>query len=580
MIRKIFLFWLLVLGVLPLSVAAQEEVDTVYIPIGGSYTDTFEGFLEPIIAYAGTLETDRVYILVLPMTFTYDPFVLTTTDLIDNTQASERRRRQLEDQCSEMTDLYCEVVVPPIYTREAAEDELTLDYFAEDLAGVYFLGGDQVFAMQITANTPLEEALADAFARGVPMGGNSAGLAIGSRIMIAGYDGDEYGPENGFNEGAVLIWNDNVERGLSFGATQVVLEQHFWERARFARFLNALARVDLPPVGIGVDTYTGGYLVNGTEFGGVFGLYGAVVLDVESLAARESVKPMPVGDDNNVLSIRNVLMHTLAPGDFAYDVTTRTPSWAPVLTSADRETGTLALPEGAGTLSLIGGNSYVTLLMPSDAPNTIFLAGYADAAAAAEATGYIDGEGAIFLDADTEYPDLTDANTIALVVGDLSLVDVAQFAPIVEAWEAGANLVLGGEAAALAGTTYTPMPPTPYDSEDDLAIEMATQGTLLQGGTPFADGLGLLPVSIEVSLMADNRYGRWVSLAYNTPDELALGMSNESMIVINEEGARVIGGNVVLVLDLSAATLDVGDNDSLVIANGIVDVVAPSEFID
>jgi len=578
--RKIFLFCLLVLGVLPLSVAAQEDVDTVYIPIGGSYTDTFEGFLEPIIEYAGTLETDRVYILMLPMTFTYDPFVLTTTDLIDNTQASERRRRQLEDQCSEMTDLYCQVVVPPIYTREAAEDELALDYFTEDLAGVYFLGGDQVFAMQITANTPLEEALADAFARGVPMGGNSAGLAIGSRTMIAGYGGDQYGPENGFHEGAVLVWNGEEERGLSFGATEVVLEQHFWERARFARFLNALARADVPPVGIGVDTYTGGYLVNGTAFGGVFGLYGAVVFDVESLAARESAKPVPAGDDNNVLSIRNVLLHTLAPGDFAYDVTTRTPSWAPVVTSADRESGTLALPEGAGTISLIGGNSDVSVLMPSDAANYIFLAGYADAAAAAEVTGFVDGEGAIFLDADTEYPDLAGVNTIALVVGDLSLVDVAQFAAIVEAWASGVNLVLGGEAAALAGTTYAAMPPTPYDSEDDLAIELATEGTLLQGGTPFAAGLGLIPVSIEVSVLADNRYGRWVSLAYNTPDELALGMSNEATIVINAEGARVIGGNVVMVLDLSAATLAVGDNDGLVIANGILDVVAPSEFID
>jgi hypothetical protein len=65
--------------------------------------------------------------------------------------------------------------------------------------------------------------------------------------------------------------------------------------------------------------------------------------------------------------------------------------------------------------------------------------------------------------------------------------------------------VLAGDAAALAGLLYADMPPTPYDSEDDLAIEAATQGTFNEGGVTTGGGAGMLLAHIETSVMDDNR---------------------------------------------------------------------------
>ena len=52
---------------------------------------------------------------------------------------------------------------------------------------MYVLGGDQTVAMQVVAGTPVEAAMAAAYARGAVFGGNSAGDAVQSRNMINGY---------------------------------------------------------------------------------------------------------------------------------------------------------------------------------------------------------------------------------------------------------------------------------------------------------------------------------------------------------------------------------------------------------
>ena len=148
-----------------LSVSAQEDdsASTTLLPIGGFYGDTFPGFVEAVLPHAGD---DRVYILVVPASFSYDPEVLIAEDLLINTYDADIRRRQLEEVCNDMADLPCEVALVPLYTNEAANNEAVLDYLPEDLAGVYFLGGDQVIAMQIIAGSTLEAGLEEAFARG------------------------------------------------------------------------------------------------------------------------------------------------------------------------------------------------------------------------------------------------------------------------------------------------------------------------------------------------------------------------------------------------------------------------------
>ena len=94
--------------------------------------------------------------------------------------------------------------------------------------------------MQVVANTPFEEALAAAQAAGAVTSGNSAGAAVESADMIAGYTG-ENGPEQGFEFGAVDLWGyagpTDATRGLVFGLQNVLLDQHVLQRGRIARLI-------------------------------------------------------------------------------------------------------------------------------------------------------------------------------------------------------------------------------------------------------------------------------------------------------------------------------------------------------
>ncbi|MDX2162052.1 MAG: hypothetical protein SF162_12055 [bacterium] len=561
-----------------------EAMTTTWVPIGGFYTETFPGFIEAALPNVERFATDRLYILVMPMTFSYDAAELTTADLLLNTSDAERRRRQLEDVCSDIVppEIYCEAVVPPIYTREAAEAPEALDYFADDLAAVYFLGGDQTIAMQITAGTPLETALAEAFARGVVMGGNSAGLAIESRVMIGGYNGD-FGPESGFASGAVDVWNDQEpgRRGLDFGLTNAVVEQHFWERARLPRLINALVQDDVPGVGIGVDSFTGALIRDNNRLEGAFGLYTGAIFDVESLGARTTAT---FENDAAVLSARNILFHTFAPGDFAYDIDGRTHSLAAPPSSLSRDFVGLTTPEGAGDIVLYGNLAGAGDLSALDLPDntTALITGYASPEAAGEVELlYTDSPVTVInLDDGGTIPALTDQAVVIVHASDASLIDIeALRAPLQDAWLGGTTLILDNAAAAVVGQQYTAMPPTPFETDDDLLIEEAVQAVLIDGGTALADGLGFLPITVEPQLMADYRWGRWVALAFANPGALALGLPDETAITITADGATVSGTNSAVALDLSGAALAVGENGGLVIANGVIDIFAPGDAV-
>ncbi len=132
--------------------------------------------------------------------------------------------------------------------------------------GVYIPGGDQTFAMIVIANSPAETALEALSTDGVPIGGNSAGAAVQSYYMIAGYTGDN-SAWDGLKEGAVDLWYGDstipYERGLRFGLTSAVLEQHVLQRGRLARLLQAAQQLPDSHVGVGLDNATAAVINNG-----------------------------------------------------------------------------------------------------------------------------------------------------------------------------------------------------------------------------------------------------------------------------------------------------------------------------
>ncbi|MBW4437601.1 MAG: Type 1 glutamine amidotransferase-like domain-containing protein [Pleurocapsa minor GSE-CHR-MK-17-07R] len=577
---------------LAVPLAAQDAPEPrtgTFVPIGGGYT-TLHDFVEAALPYWQTLDSDRFFMLMLPMSFTYDPFTLTTTDLLDNSFFIDRRRWQLEEACRDVLadnaveDVSCRVIVPPVYTREAALDELALDSFDEDLAAVYFPGGDQVYAMQILADTPLEAALEEAFSRGVVMGGNSAGAAMLARNMYAGYN-EDFDETNALSQGAVAYWNDTTpgERGLPFGITSAEIEQHVWQYQRLPRVMNYLANPDGLGLVIGVDGFTGGIIRDEVTFGEVFGDYSNPVFDALTYGARDAAS---FDAETGLLSMQNVLVHVLAPGDYAYDIAAREPSWAPVPDSIERDYSALAT-EYSGRLQLNGGDAPTLSQNVADASIVTIITGYApselDAVAAAyEGPGFVialgddDDLAALLADADI------DPATVAfwdVIGGDQAQIVPEQLALVGEALQNGANVSLVGAAAAIAGDTYAANPPIDYDNDDSATIEAHDSGSYIIGGTTIRNGLGWVNANVEPALIANNRFGRLFSLAYNHPDTLALGLPDDAAVEFSDGAAIVTGSNSVFVLDLSAAVLGVGENDAFVIANGLIDVWASGQVI-
>lgn len=558
------------------TLTPSEAHSGTLTPIGGGYPDTFAGFVHAALPYVATLDTSRFYILMMPMSFTYDTETLTTTDLIDNSFAVERRRNQLDLACEDAVaeaglELDCQVVVPPVYTREAAEDALILDYFTDDVGAVYFVGGDQTFAMQILNGTPLEDALTEAFDRGVVMGGNSAGAALESRTMIGGYTNEDFDFEDQLREGVVDLWNSEDRRGLPFGLQNAIIEQHFFQYARLGRLINAIVQPGVAHVGIGVDGYTGVVVENDEIVRDPFGLYTVVVID-----AQRFVSPDDEHYVDGLLSVRNVLMHLFTAGEsVSYNLASgegqqagETAFLAPTL--INRQFTNSVVPAGAGDLTLVGGAS------------TELLTNFADARAIVLTVGEVDGDiyqafGTVTA-MEGELPDLGDYSYITVVAHDPTLLSAAMLAPVREAWLEGANVNLVDAAAALAGSRYVSQSPIDYDNDEDSVVEAQEQGALLADGTTQLDGAGFVPLVIEPRLIDNNRWARLIALTADS-GVVGLGIPVESAVTFTAESVLVSGNNSVVVFDLGFATRLSDDGAGYSFANGFVDVYAPTEQI-
>ena len=124
----------------------------------------------------------------------------------------------MEDACNAVkaSTQTCDARLVPVLIRPDAYLDSNLAYFTPDVDGMYVLGGDQTVAMQVVAGTPVETAMADAYARGAVFGGNSAGDAVQSRNMINGYtQGNGY--TESLRKGAVDVWTDDGAGDLTRG---------------------------------------------------------------------------------------------------------------------------------------------------------------------------------------------------------------------------------------------------------------------------------------------------------------------------------------------------------------------------
>lgn len=110
---------------------------------------------------------------------------------------------------------------------------------------VYFAGGDQARLVHVLRGTRAHECLlARHSGDGVVIGGTSAGAAALSRTMISRGDSNLW-PRKG---------SVRITEGLGF--TDLIIDQHFSQRGRLGRLMEALAMPGHDARGVGVDENT------------------------------------------------------------------------------------------------------------------------------------------------------------------------------------------------------------------------------------------------------------------------------------------------------------------------------------
>ena len=166
-----------------------------------------------------------------------------------------------------------------------------------EATGVFLTGCNQLRISTILGGTAVAKCIRGLNARGVAVGGTSAGAAILSEHMIA------FG-ESGSTPRAGL-----VSLAPGFGLTnRVVIDQHFRQRDRLGRLLAALAYNPFA-VGLGLDEDTAGF-IDPDDVIHVVGAGAITVVDASSLE-HSSMGLVRAGD---AICLTGVKLHILTAG--------------------------------------------------------------------------------------------------------------------------------------------------------------------------------------------------------------------------------------------------------------------------
>lgn len=125
---------------------------------------------------------------------------------------------------------------------------------------IFICGGDQSRFMAVVMNTPVMDAIKEAYKNGAVIAGTSAGAAVMSRIMITGNQKKHPEPDAGF----ITIEADNIETTDGLGLLQnVIIDQHFIKRQRLNRLIST--SIENPgQLCVGIDESTA-VIVDGNE---------------------------------------------------------------------------------------------------------------------------------------------------------------------------------------------------------------------------------------------------------------------------------------------------------------------------
>jgi cyanophycinase len=167
----------------------------------------------------------------------------------------------------------------------------------EQASGIFFTGGNQLRLTTLLGGTPVAKLIRARNARGVTVGGTSAGASILSEHMIAFGD-----------EGSAVV-SGSVRLAPGLGLTnRFIIDQHFRQRDRLGRLITALAYNPFA-IGIGLDEDTAAF-IGPDETLEVHGSGGVTVVD-SSEVSYSSIGEVGEGQPVCVLGLR---VHILVEG--------------------------------------------------------------------------------------------------------------------------------------------------------------------------------------------------------------------------------------------------------------------------
>lgn len=167
----------------------------------------------------------------------------------------------------------------------------------EAATGIFFTGGNQLRLTTLLGGTPVAKLIRARNARGVTVGGTSAGASILSEHMIAFGD-----------EGSAVI-SGSVRLAPGLGLTnRFIIDQHFRQRDRLGRLITALAYNPFA-IGIGLDEDTAAF-IGADETVEVEGSGGATIVDAADVS-YSSIGDITEGQPICMLGLK---MHVLVAG--------------------------------------------------------------------------------------------------------------------------------------------------------------------------------------------------------------------------------------------------------------------------
>lgn len=171
--------------------------------------------------------------------------------------------------------------------------------------GVFFTGGDQLRITSMLGGTGVYKALHAALKQGTVIVGTSAGASVMSDNMIIQGHSDDSPKKNTLN----------MAPGMGL-IEEVVIDQHFAQRGRIGRLLEAIAQNPYV-LGIGIDEDTA-VVIESHEVFRVIGSQTVTVIDGRSITHTNVTELNP----HEPLALLNVTIHVLPKG-YAFNLKSR-----------------------------------------------------------------------------------------------------------------------------------------------------------------------------------------------------------------------------------------------------------------